>query len=177
MNAHVVKIGLISALIILIGICIFAFFKLWELQKPDNIVLTPSIIKSPSPTIIPSTSDFLVDTSTDSAIQTNLSVPIPGFSASPALPMNDFIYPGSSIKSQTNSKLELESLSSVGEVTEWYKNKIRDQGFNGRSFAQTTTNGNSFNKLSAVKINDKIDISIKLNQNESIIAITVDRQQ
>jgi len=89
--------------------------------------------------------------------------------------MSQFIFPAAKTKSSTAKKLELESTESAEEVTEWYKNKIRDLNFNAKSFSQTTTNGEILNKLSAARPGEKIDVTIKNDQTTSKVLITVDR--
>lgn len=89
--------------------------------------------------------------------------------------VEDYIYPGASVVNKTGSKLELESNADAGVITQWYKDSIRQSGFNAKSFSQTNTNGVIFNKLSAAKPGEKIEISIKKDQNASKVTITVDR--
>lgn len=103
-------------------------------------------------------------------IASQAATPVP----SPA-PLDSYVYPGSTQIKTENSKLELESKDSASKVTEWYKEKIRSSSFNAKSFTQTSTNGSVLNKLSAVKPGEKIDITIKKDQNASIVTITVDR--
>lgn len=117
-----------------------------------------------------------VYTSTDSgeiyAPQTASQAATPA--PSPA-PLDNYVYPGSTAIKTESSRLELESKDTASKVTEWYKEKIRSSSFNAKSFTQTSTNGTVLNKLSAVKPGEKIDISIKKDQNASIVTITVDR--
>lgn len=89
--------------------------------------------------------------------------------------LDGFIYPNSLVKLKSQNKLELESSASPKQITDWYKGKIRDSNFNAKSFAQTTTNGNIFNKLSGAKPGEKIEITIKKDQNGSNTNISVDR--
>jgi hypothetical protein len=98
------------------------------------------------------------------------ATPVP----SPA-PLDSYIYPGSTEVSTGSSKLELESKDDASKVTNWYKEKIRSSNFNAKSFTQTSTNGTVLNRLSAVKPGEKIDITIKKDQNVSTVSITVDR--
>lgn len=93
---------------------------------------------------------------------------------SPA-PLDSYVYPGSTAIKSESSTLELESKDTASKITEWYKEKIRSSSFNAKSFTQTSTNGTVLNKLSAVKPGEKIDITIKKDQNASVVTITVDR--
>lgn len=94
----------------------------------------------------------------------------------PSLPsLNIYAYPGAKTKSQTGEKLELESNDSPEKITDWYKKKINALNFNAKSFAQTNTNDNILNKLSAAKPGEKLDITIKKDQTTSNVLIVVDR--
>jgi hypothetical protein len=99
-------------------------------------------------------------------------------SATPApspQPIREYIYPGAETVSSTSVKLELETTDNAAAVTEWYKNKIKELQFNAQSFSSTNTNGVIFNKLSAAKPGEKIEVTIKKDQNTSNVLITVDR--
>ena len=95
--------------------------------------------------------------------------------APPPLPLENYIYTGAKILSQTETRLEMESSDDSLQITNWYKEKIRSSNFNAKSFAQTNTNGTILNKLSAVKPGEKLDITIKKDQSGSKVTITVDR--
>ncbi len=86
-----------------------------------------------------------------------------------------YTYPGSRAIKTDSAKLELESQDEVQRITDWYKNKIAELNFNAKSLAQTSTNGEVFNKLSAAKPGEKIEVSIKKDQTASSVLITVDR--
>lgn len=89
--------------------------------------------------------------------------------------LSTYIYTGSKTLSSTASKLELESNASAESITLWYKKKIEDSKFNAKSFSQTSTDGNILNKLSAAKPGEKLNVTIKKDQNTSKVLITVDR--
>ncbi len=90
-------------------------------------------------------------------------------------PLSSYIYNGATIKNQTESHLEIESTDDPQVITDWYKKMINDLNFNAKSFSQTSSNGVVFNKLSAAKPAEKIEINIKKDQTTSIVVITVDR--
>lgn len=98
------------------------------------------------------------------------ATPIPS-----AAPIDSYIYEGASVLSSSPSKLEMESKANANTITNWYKEKIKAANFNAKSFSQTNTNGTILNKLSAAKPGEKINITIKKDQNESNVTITVDR--
>ena len=95
--------------------------------------------------------------------------------APPPSPLENYIYAGAKIINQTETRLEMESTGNSTQITAWYKEKIKSSNFNAKSFAQTNTNGTILNKLSAVKPGEKLDITIKKDQNGSKVTITVDR--
>ena len=86
-----------------------------------------------------------------------------------------YIYPGSATEKSTTSSLTLLSTDSPEAITNWYKEKIKELEFNAKSFSQTNTEGAIFNKLTAVKPGEKIEITIKKDQSTSKTTITVDR--
>lgn len=99
-------------------------------------------------------------------------------SAAPAAslpPLDNYVYYGAKILKRTSSRIEMESNSNSSEITDWYKELIKSSNFNARSFTQTSTNGTILNKLSAAKPGEKLDITIKKDQNTSIVTIVVDR--
>ena len=103
-------------------------------------------------------------------VSTSSATPVP---KSPDI--KTYIYTGAKTLSSTTSKLELESAASAEAVTSWYKKKIEDSKFNAKSYSQTSTGGTILNKLSAAKPGEKLDITIKKDQNASKVLITVDR--
>ena len=101
---------------------------------------------------------------------------IPSATPIPTPPsLSSYTYPGSKTITTAPAKLELESTDSVQKITDWYKNRVDELNFNAKAFAQTSTNGEVFNKLSAAKPGEKIEVSIKKSQTTSNVLITVDR--
>lgn len=119
------------------------------------------------------------ETSRTATAAASVSTPSPGpaVSKTPALApsLKDYIHPQSKLISQSPGKMELESSTDAQSITLWYKDKIKQAGFNAKSFTQTNTNGVIFNKLSGAKPGGKIEITIKKDQNASKVTITVDR--
>lgn len=102
----------------------------------------------------------------------------PSASATPIptpAPISEYIYPGSKTTASASAKLELQTTASPTEVTDWYKNKIKSVQFNAQSFSASNTSGAIFNKLSAAKPGEKIEVTIKKDQSASETLITVDR--
>lgn len=130
----------------------------------------PSISPSIQPTASVSTIPSKPPQEKPSPISSILQSPVPLLTS-----LSSYIYPQAKVISQLENKLELESNAAETEITNWYKNKIKENGFNAKSFTQTNTNGVVFNKLSAAKPGEKIEITIKKDQNASKVTITVDR--
>lgn len=129
---------------------------------------------SDSPTLAASAENSSTDSSDVKYIESyNVEVnksPLP----SPAS-LSKYIYPGAQVITETKSRLELQSGDDSGKITQWYKEKINELGFNAKSFSQTNTNGVVLNKLTAAKPGDKIEVTIKKDQTQSNVSITVDR--
>lgn len=89
--------------------------------------------------------------------------------------IREYVYPGSQVKTDAANKMIMESADTPEKITDWYKTKIDRLNFNAKSLSQTSTNGAIFNKLTAAKPGEKIDITIKKDQNTSNTLITVDR--
>lgn len=126
----------------------------------------------PETPTLAATAEFSMPSAADSGLVAGKAsaIPVP----SPALSEN-YVFAGSKIIRKTETGIEMESTADPSEITNWYKEKIKSLDFNARSFTQTSTNGTILNKLSAAKPGEKIDITIKKDQNISTITITVDR--
>jgi hypothetical protein len=98
------------------------------------------------------------------------ATPVP----SPAA-ITEYTYPLAQVTSSASAKLEMQTSENPVKVTDWYKNKIDQLKFNAKSFVSSGTNGDIFNKLSAAKPGEKIEVTIKKDQNGSNVLITVDR--
>lgn len=145
-----------------------------SVTKPADKSVSPGPEQSAAPAVSASTQN--IASSSADADDIFLSSPnSSSTSMSEISPLTDYKYPGAVIINQTSVKLELESQDSSDVITQWYKDKIKQSGFNAKSFSQTNTNGVIFNKLSAAKPGEKIEINIKKDQNESKVTISVDR--
>jgi hypothetical protein len=91
----------------------------------------------------------------------------------PASLISDYIYPGSSVKSQIGSSLVLESSDDPGKITDWYKEKIKSKKLNAVSFVTTTANDNVLNQLEAAGENESVSVEIKKEPGSSTVAINV----
>lgn len=112
---------------------------------------------------------------TDTPVPTIPSSPTPPDTQSSSTNQTDFIYPGATIGSQSDSSMTLTSTDDAQAITDWYKNKIKELGMSTRSFVQTRTNDNVHNVLAAAKNNDEIKVTITKNAGESLVSIVVGR--
>lgn len=88
--------------------------------------------------------------------------------------MNDYRYPGSEVKTSSSNKVELQTTDHSNEVTDWYRNLIKSQGFSITSSVKTATNGVVNNKL--VGSDNNVTINISVTQNgDSATTIVVER--
>jgi len=75
---------------------------------------------------------------------------------------NSWIYPNSQIISSLGNEFVLKTRDDSQITTNWYKNKIKQAGFDALSVAQTNSNGNVSNKLSG-SIGQK-EVNIEINK-------------
>lgn len=119
-------------------------------------------LEAPSPTNIEEGKSSGVGTITKSPtptyFQTNLS---------------DYKYPNSQTVSSTANSLLLNSPDNSDTITDWYKEKIRGEGMNVKTFVTTKTNDNVLNKLVGADGNKEIRIEIKKEAGNGDVEISV----
>lgn len=123
---------------------------------------SPSATPTAKPTIKPSASPKPSNT--------------PGSQTTSNAEISQFVYPGATINSQTNTTLKLSTTASPNDVTPWYKNKMSELKMNARSIAATNTNGNVLNKLAGASSKLEVEIEIKKSASESTTHIDVKLQ-
>jgi hypothetical protein len=69
--------------------------------------------------------------------------------------------------------MHLTSSDSADAITNWYKNKIKDSGYNSTAFAVTNTNGNVLTKLAGGNGHNEIRVEITKSAGDSSTQITV----
>lgn len=86
-----------------------------------------------------------------------------------------WIYPNAQQISVLESTITLQSYDDITQITDWYKDKIKETGMNAISFVTTNTNGNVLNKLSGAKEgqNATIEITKSSSDQQVIINITI----
>ena len=70
-------------------------------------------------------------------------------------------YPNSQIVTSTANSLNTTSTDNPDTITSWYKEKIRSEGLNVKSFVTTKTNGNFLSKLVGASSEKEIRINIE----------------
>ena len=139
-------------------------FKIKGIQQPIQLSPHPSPIplNSPTPAVTPLSSPSVFNYQT------------PG-SQSSSSNISDFKYPNSTEVNSSGNTLNLQSSDDPKNITDWYKNKIKDLNMNAKSFITTTTNGNVLNKLvgSNGKKEVRVDIEKSTASNTTNIAIVL----
>lgn len=174
--------GIIS---VIIGVCILGI-GIWTAQTNKTVstnpdvkgevapTLSPTLTPAPSeiPTSYPTMSPTVIVTPTKApkiqiTIQSNNS-------NGTSLSISKFQYPGASVSSSSNNKLELTTNDSPKTVTDWYKNTINQTGMNVKSFVTTSTNDNVVNKLVGANGNDEVRVDITRAPNDTATTIIVE---
>ncbi len=119
---------------------------------------TPSPTPSDSPTPTPTAAGSVTKTNTPSATPTVSTE-------------SGWVYPGAQVIRTT--PLSLTSSADQKVVTDWYKARIKAEGYNTTSFIVTSTNDKIYNKLVAAKNNQKIEVIITRDTNSDPLSISV----
>lgn len=90
--------------------------------------------------------------------------------------ISEFIYPSANVILQRSAKLSLQSSDDPTKITNWYKDKLKNSGFNSNSAALANTNGNILNKFAAANSEIKVKIQISKKTGETVTSIEVELQ-
>lgn len=114
------------------------------------------------------TQEVLSDSSEPSVSPTPTPTPTPALTQTqtPLTDITQFRYPESVIVSLTGTTLSLESWEDTDKITDWYKEKIKNQGMNVKAFVTTKTNDNVLNTLVGADGKKEIRVEIKKNSEE-----------
>lgn len=140
------------------------------------------VLSTQDETISEGDSNVSVDISNTVDSETPTSTPTrsPSLSPSPTTTsqsssLDAYLYPGATVVSRTNTTVSLRSASDTDAITNWYKDKIRQEGMNVKTFVTTKANDKVVNKL--VGANGAKDISVEIKkdpgQETSAIEITI----
>ena len=111
--------------------------------------------------------------SADSSPTVKPTQPSPKQESSPTSSISDYFYPGSSIKSQSQSSAILESSDNPDKITEWYKDKINSKKMNAVSFVTTSANDSVINQLEAASEDASVSVEIKKEPGSATSVISV----
>jgi len=87
--------------------------------------------------------------------------------------LGSFKYPNSETSRSNSAETKYQTGDDPEEVTNWYKNKIKEQNLNVRSFVQTTVNNKTENLLVGANGNQEIRIEITRDVDENLTTIVV----
>ncbi len=85
----------------------------------------------------------------------------------------NYKYPNSQVVGSNGNELSLTSPDDSDTITNWYKERIRDEGLNVKSFMTTKTNGNVLNKLVGASSGREIRVDIINPVGEQLVKINV----
>jgi len=175
-----------SIISVIVGICIVGL-GIWNAQNHKVSVTTTGDVQgetaptlSPTPTLMPSESPTsAIDPSTTPTriptkaptIQITISQ---NNTTTSSLSISKFQYPGASVSSSSNNRLELTTNDSSKTVTDWYKNQINSLGMNTKSFVTTSANDNIVNKLVAADGKDEIRVDITKAPSDASVRIVIE---
>src|SRR4030066_576550 len=129
-----------------------------EIEEPEDVQPSSSeeVTALPTPTI-----QIVVPTST----------PIPIVTSQASI--SDYHYPNSQLVSSSENSLMLSSSEDPETITNWYKEKIKSEGMNVKTFVSTKTNNNVLNKLVGSNGKKEVSVEIKKPVGESVTSITI----
>lgn len=158
----------IIVIVIVAGISIFSGKKATSIPIKTQ---SPVSTQNPTPTVLTPTPTQNENSKVTIIIKNNTlpsSTPTPSASSS-------FIYPGASVKSNSNGEIILASYDNPNQITDWYKDKIKSEGMNTTSFVVTNTNENIENVLAGANKTQEVKINItkKSDEKEVLIRISI----
>ncbi|MBI2021758.1 hypothetical protein HYS93_02650 [Candidatus Daviesbacteria bacterium] len=87
--------------------------------------------------------------------------------------LKDWQYPGSIIIDSSQTSLVLESSADTNQITDWYKEKIRNLNMNTKTFVVTSSNNNVLNKLVGKGSSAEVKIEISKPDGSETSKITI----
>ncbi|MFH1186843.1 MAG: hypothetical protein V1697_01570 [Candidatus Levyibacteriota bacterium] len=162
-----------SLKILLILLVLFILFSKSSVLRQDEKTFAPKILTptpvleektpTPIPTKIPIQTNTIIE---NTPTFTSEVKQVQGIS-------NTWVYPNSQQLSNSGNAINLQSYDDVGQITNWYKERIREIGMNAVSFVSTSTNGNVLNKLSGADEHQEIGIEITKQASSQLVEIRV----
>lgn len=109
----------------------------------------------------------------ETATPTGTAIPLPTSNPNASGDLNGYKYADSEVLSVTSSELHLRSSADVDAVTNWYKEKVRGEGMNIKTFVTTKANEKIVNKLVGANANKEIRVEIRREPGETLCYIDV----
>lgn len=106
--------------------------------------------------------------------KTVLGTEVPKAQEASAGDLTGYVYPNAQTLSSSAEKLELKSTDNPDIITQWYKDKLKQNDFSINTSVKTTTNGVVSNKLSASNGQTTYEVSISKDNGPEVL-ITVRR--
>src|SRR3990172_1860253 len=113
-----------------------------------------------------------VETNIEANESANIATPtlVPSLIPTPRIvSLESYKYPNSVDVSTSQKTLTLQSQDSSNTVTDWYKNKIINEGMNVKTFVKTSANSNILNKLTGAREGEEVNVEISKEPSESIV--------
>lgn len=126
------------------------------------------VVETETPTETPIPSATIAPTVTPNPTATPESTEAPVQSGD----LSEWQYPSSQAISQ-GSELVLTSNDSTDQITDWYKSKVENKGFNVKSFIKTSANDVVKNVISAANGQESINVEITKDPSDSSATIKV----
>jgi len=163
---HLLTIAVSAAIIIVVSAINLSSRMMTKTQKGQPEVVESEVVLS-------ETDEAEEKTPTPDATPNPTSSPTPSPVPQPQpVVITGFVYPGStSIGGNAYTSAEEPKV-----ITDWYKERIKTEGFNVRTAVSTTTNGKVLNKLEAADGERTIHIEISREPGETLTTITISEE-
>ena len=118
-----------------------------------------------------------VETNIEARESTNITTPtlVPTLISTPRIvSLESYKYPNSVVVGDSEKTLTLQSQDSSNTITDWYKDKIINEGMNVKTFVKTSANNKILNKLTGVREGEEVNVEIRKEPDESVVYITVE---
>ena len=87
--------------------------------------------------------------------------------------MENFIYPGATVLSSSKEEMKIVTEIDIDKITQWYKDKIREEGLNTKTFVTTSTNGNVHNELVGAGKEGEVRVIISKDSDSNSVVINI----
>jgi hypothetical protein len=141
--------------------------EIHELAQNENMEIRQEVLSTEDeePHVDEGEASVSVDTQNSFETETPTQTPQDTLTPLPPSPvtgggLNEYRYANSELLSQTASELHLKSLEDTDTVTTWYKEKVRAEGMNIKTFVTTKANEKVLNKLSGASANREVRVEI-----------------